>query len=355
MTESSPRSADDDPGSCDRWDPEFAEGAGCCRGSGPDCMGRQDQIVVSQVLAKFERTRKVAYFTHGQLDLEPGDRVVVETDRGTGVARVITRSRRQFAHRRTLRRILKRIPEPNPQSAERRREREREAFDVCARRIASRRLPMRLVGVEYVTGDTKVIFYFCAEGRVDFRDLVRDLARELHTRIEMRQIGVRDQAKMVGGIGICGRELCCAGFLRSFEPVTIKMAKVQGLVLNPQKVSGQCGRLLCCLGYEHELYKESRRGLPKVGNRVRTSEGVGRVRELDILSRRVRVGLDNNTMVSCSVDDLLPLDGSAPETPTVKGAGDTPIADADQPSGEKAAKSRGPRGRPGDAPEGDGS
>lgn len=293
-------------------DPELAGCAGCCARRGPECTGRADEIVVSQVLVKFERTRRTAWYTHGQLDLAPGDRVVVETDRGTGVARVLVWPRRQFVGRRSLRRVLKVVSEPDDRDEARSRERDVHAYRLCLERIESRRLPMQLIGVEFPSGDAKAVFYFSAEGRIDFRDLVRDLARDLRLRIEMRQIGVRDQAKMTGGIGICGRELCCSSWLRDFSPVTIKMAKVQGLVLNPQKVSGQCGRLLCCLSYEHDQYKESRRGLPKPGAHVVTPEGEGRVRELDILRRRVHVSLESKS-ATFDADEVVPPGQRPPE------------------------------------------
>ena len=167
--------------------------------------------------------------------------------------------------------------------------REREALLYARERARARNLPIKVVRAEYPLAGQKALFYFVSEERIDFRDLVRDLTQKLRLRIEMRQIGVRDEAKMVGGIGACGRELCCSTFLPSFAPVSIKMAKDQNLVLNPTKVAGQCGRLKCCLVYENDLYTEMKKGLPKLGKRVRTPGGDGRVVELDVLRQRIRV------------------------------------------------------------------
>jgi cell fate regulator YaaT (PSP1 superfamily) len=191
-----------------------------------------------------------------------------------------------------LRRVLRLAADADERAQEKSAVREREAYVFCRQRIRERRLPMKMVRVEYPLQSGKVLFYFSSEERVDFRDLVKDLAQRLHARIEMRQIGARDEAKLVGGIGSCGRELCCSTWLPAFVPVSIKMAKDQGLVLNPSKVSGQCGRLKCCLVYEQDTYKEMRKTLPKVGKRVTTPAGDGKVVELDVLRQRVRVWFD---------------------------------------------------------------
>jgi cell fate regulator YaaT (PSP1 superfamily) len=168
---------------------------------------------------------------------------------------------------------------------------------------------MKLVKVHYLLTATKAVFYFTADGRVDFRGLVKDMAAELRIRIEMRQIGVRDETKLLGGVGHCGRELCCSTWLRSFVPVSIRMAKDQNLALNPQKVSGACGRLMCCLAYEHETYVEMKRELPKVGKRVNTTAGLGRVTNLEVLKGRFVVELDDGGRVLLSPSDLLPYKG----------------------------------------------
>jgi cell fate regulator YaaT (PSP1 superfamily) len=191
-----------------------------------------------------------------------------------------------------LRRILRRAMPADEGAREKNLAKERDAYLFCKQRIRERGMQMKLTRVEYPLTSGKVLFYFASDERIDFRDLVKDLAARLHARIEMRQIGARDEAKMVGGVGSCGRELCCSTWLPAFVPVSIKMAKDQGLVLNPSKVSGQCGRLKCCLVYEHDLYKEMRKSLPKVGKRVSTPAGEGKVVELDVLRQRVRVWFD---------------------------------------------------------------
>ena len=247
-----------------------------------------------------------------------GDRVVAETDRGPVLANVAVGSRR-MPSLDPLRRILRRATREDESAKERNASRERDAYLFCKEKIRSKRMTMKLVRVEYPIGpisSSKVLFYFASEDRIDFRDLVRDLSQFVHARIEMRQIGVRDEAKMVGGIGSCGRELCCSTFLPGFVPVSIKMAKDQGLVLNPTKVSGQCGRLKCCLVYEQDLYKEMRKTLPKVGKRVTTPAGNGKVVELDVLRQKVRVWFDeggSETFPADVVNLLAPPGHHAPE------------------------------------------
>jgi cell fate regulator YaaT (PSP1 superfamily) len=241
-----------------------------------------------------DRSRAVE-FDCGNLPLCVGDRVVVERDQGLGLGTVARPCRRAMA-REPLRRLIRTLDANDLRQDARNRMREREAFEYCRGRINQRSLPMKLIRVEYLHGGNKAIFYFAAESRVDFRDLVKDLAQRLHTRIVMRQVGVRDEAKMTGGIGSCGCELCCAVWLPDFDPVSIRMAKDQNLVLNPQKVSGQCGRLKCCLTYEQKQYQEARRMLPKPGRRVVTPDGEGKVQDLDVLRQLVRVLRDDGTM-----------------------------------------------------------
>jgi cell fate regulator YaaT (PSP1 superfamily) len=182
-----------------------------------------------------------------------------------------------------------------------------QAREMCLERIEARKLPMKLVEVEYLFDGSKVIFYFTAEGRVDFRELVRDLARELKTRIEMVQIGVRDEARMVGGMGICGREFCCSTFLDSFIPVSIKMAKEQSISLNPSKVSGVCGRLMCCLSYEFQTYTSFRQGLPKAGKRCMCPFGPGKINRFDIVKQKVYVMLEDGREVEVERDEVTKL------------------------------------------------
>lgn len=238
---------------------------------------------------KFREAGTVYPFDAGSESYARGERVVVESDRGPIVGIVAVASRRAPIDE-PLRRILKRAGAEEDRVRERLVKREREAFLLCREKVRERRMPMKLIRAELPLSGSKILFYFASDERIDFRDLVKDLSHKLHGRIEMRQMGARDEAKMVGGIGDCGRELCCSTFLPSFAPVSIKMAKDQGLVLNPARVTGQCGRLKCCLVYEHALYQEMRKGMPKVGKRVRTPGGEGRVVELDVLRRQVRVG-----------------------------------------------------------------
>ncbi len=226
------------------------------------------------------------------LILEPGARIMVEHGKDARPATVAISTQTKKVDPRRLRRVIRRITEnqPAPDGSDRR---EQEAETFCLQKIREYKLPMKLVRAEYARGSSRCTFYFASEERVDFRELVRDLARQLQTRVEMRQIGVRDQAKLVGGLGVCGRELCCCSWIHRFAPVSIRMAKDQGLALNPQKVSGVCGRLLCCLTYEQDTYKAARTGLPKVGKRIKTPLGEGRVRDVDVLQGKVRVQLES--------------------------------------------------------------
>ena len=184
------------------------------------------------------------------------------------------------------------------------RAREGEARRFCQERIEERNLPMILVDVERFFDGSKIIFYFYADGRVDFRELVKDLVKKLHTRVELRQIGVRNKAKMIGGVGPCGRELCCATFLKEFHSVSVKMAKEQNLSLNPTKISGVCGRLMCCLKYEYTDYVEMKKGMPKVGKRIITPEGEGKVVRQNVMEQRVAVALDDGREIEFGASDL---------------------------------------------------
>lgn len=263
--------------------------------------------MINIVKIQFHTAEKLYDFNAGGLDLSPGDRVIVETDRGRSMALVATRPSPvpdELAPE-SLKSILRKASQADLEAAERNRSREKETFDFCEAKIAERNLEMKLVKVEYVYDGSKAIFYFTADGRIDFRDLVKDLAHQFHTRIEMRQIGVRDEAKLVGGIGICGRELCCSSFLRDFAPVSVKMAKEQNLALNPTKISGQCGRLLCCLGYEFETYCELRKGLPKCGKQVKCCKAEGEVIKVNTLGRHFTVRTTDSREVILTPEDLL--------------------------------------------------
>lgn len=260
------------------------------------------------VKIQFNTAGKLYDFNAGALDLKPGDRVIVETERGKSIARVVI-APREYAETDVLegvKNILRKALPDDLAAAARNAGREKEAHDFCLARIKERGMEMKLVKVEYLFDGSKAIFYFTADGRVDFRELVKDLAHVFHTRIEMRQIGVRDEAKMVGGIGICGRELCCSSFLREFEPVSVKMAKEQNLALNPTKISGQCGRLLCCLGYEFETYCTLKKCLPKCGKRVQCCGVDGEVVKLNVLEGTVTVKTDDNREVVLKGDEIKP-------------------------------------------------
>jgi cell fate regulator YaaT (PSP1 superfamily) len=262
------------------------------------------------VKLQFNTAGKLYDFNAGNLELKPGDRVIVETERGKSIATVVV-APHEFAAEDVpegLKTILKRATPEDIESGARNAAKEKEAFDLCLEKIKERGMDMKLIRVEYLFDGSKAIFYFTADGRVDFRELVKDLAHAFRTRIEMRQIGVRDEAKMVGGIGICGRELCCSSFLRDFEPVSVKMAKEQSLALNPTKISGQCGRLLCCLGYEYETYCALRKGLPKCGKRVRCGNVEGEVIKLNVLDGSVTLKTDDDQEVTIKGDDIRPED-----------------------------------------------
>ncbi|MBI5643045.1 MAG: stage 0 sporulation family protein [Deltaproteobacteria bacterium] len=217
--------------------------------------------MVKIVGVRFKKACKVYDFEANELDLNPNDSVIVEVEKGLGMGVVVYKPREVDPDtvQRQLKKVVRKADVVDTERHGFNTERENEAFRICREKIAHYKLPMKLIRVEYLFDSSKAIFYFTSETRVDFRELVKDLASGFHTRIEMRQIGVRDEAKMIGGLGPCGRELCCSGFLSDFEPVTIKMAKEQNLALNPVKISGICGRLMCCLSYEHDMYQGEKR------------------------------------------------------------------------------------------------
>ncbi len=258
------------------------------------------------VTIQFTKAGKMYDFDAGSLELAKGDHVVVETERGVGVGEVIKPPVEQNAGAGGSLALVKRKATPEDMATvERISQKEQEAYRFCVNRIIERSMPMKLVRVEYQFDSSKAVFFFTADGRVDFRDLVKDLAHSFHTRIEMRQIGVRDEAKMTGGIGICGRELCCSSFLREFQPVSVKMAKEQNLALNPNKISGQCGRLLCCLDYEYDTYCCLRKNFPKSGKRVRTVNAVGVVDKINILTGNITLKLDDNKIIVIKRDEII--------------------------------------------------
>jgi cell fate regulator YaaT (PSP1 superfamily) len=260
------------------------------------------------VKLQFNTAGKLYDFNAGALDLQAGDRVIVETERGKSIATVVVPPMEIVDEHipEGLKTITRKAFPDDLEAAARNAVKEKESHDFCLARIKERGMAMKLVRVEYLYDGSKAIFYFTADGRVDFRELVKDLAHTFHTRIEMRQIGVRDEAKMVGGIGICGRELCCSSFLREFEPVSVKMAKEQNLALNPTKISGQCGRLLCCLGYEYETYCSLRKCLPKCGKMVQKGDVKGEVIKLDLFNNSFTIKTDDAQEVVLKGDDIKP-------------------------------------------------
>ena len=245
---------------------------------------------------RFKNTGKVYYFDPGQNQLEKGSLVVVETARGIECGEVVIPNKEVADSTivKPLKPVLRPATPEDKRRAKENAEKEQRAMRVCQEKIAAHKLDMKLVDVEYTFDNSKILFYFTADGRVDFRDLVKDLATVFRTRIELRQIGVRDEAKMLGGLGICGRPFCCSQFLSDFQPVSIKMAKEQGLSLNPTKISGSCGRLMCCLKYEQDAYESLLRMTPKVGALVTTKEGKGVVCDANILTGVVKVRLDKS-------------------------------------------------------------
>jgi cell fate regulator YaaT (PSP1 superfamily) len=259
------------------------------------------------VSIKFHHAGRHYDFNAQSLQLAPGNRVVVETDRGRALATVVTEPREIAA-------------EDDIAQAAANSSRERDALRYCRDRVQSRGMEMKVVRAEYAFDGSKIVFYFTAEGRIDFRDLVKDLAHHFHTRIEMRQIGVRDEAKLVGGLGICGRELCCSSFLTEFYPVSVKMAKEQGLALNPVKISGQCGRLLCCLGYEFESYCELRKGMPKCGKKVCWDDKEWEVTAQNALGRKITLRQGDGTLRVITMDEYESGHSSDPEPVAARSA-----------------------------------
>ena len=243
---------------------------------------------------RFKANGKSYYFSPGELELQQGDHVIVETARGTECGEVAKGPHDvpDSSIVKPLKTVTRMADAVDVRRMQQNRADEKRAFSVCEERIAKHKLDMKLVDVEYTLDRNKILFYFTADGRIDFRDLVKDLAGVFRTRIELRQIGVRDESKMLGGLGICGQPFCCSRFLRDFQPVSIKMAKEQGLSLNPAKFSGSCGRLMCCLAYEQPAYEYLNRITPGVGSIVKTPEGVGAVVETNVISGTLRVRMD---------------------------------------------------------------
>lgn len=259
---------------------------------------------------RFKNVGKVYYFKPGDKEVKIGDKVIVETVKGIecGTVALEKKEIKNAQLTQPLKKIIRIATRNDIKKLEENKKKEKEAFNKCLKKIEKHKLDMKLIDVEYAFDNSKILFYFTAEGRVDFRELVKDLASVFRTRIELRQIGIRDEAKMMGGLGICGRPLCCKTFLGEFQPVSIKMAKDQGLSLNPTKISGTCGRLMCCLKYEQDVYNELLKRTPKIGAIVNTPEGKGTVIEQNLLTGKLTVSLDKNpeaAPVSFGVDQVI--------------------------------------------------
>ena len=245
---------------------------------------------------RFKQVGKVYYFDPVGVQVQKEDSVIVETARGVECGEVAMENRQVSDESvvKPLKKVIRKATKEDLAQVRKNQEKQAAAAKICNEKIAVHKLDMKLVDVEYTFDNNKILFYFTADGRVDFRELVKDLASVFRTRIELRQIGVRDEAKMLGGLGICGRPFCCSTFLGEFQPVSIKMAKEQSLSLNPVKISGTCGRLMCCLKYEQEAYEDLLRTTPKVGALVGTVDGKGKVVEVNLLSGLLKVRLDAN-------------------------------------------------------------
>ncbi|MBU6080109.1 MULTISPECIES: PSP1 domain-containing protein [Allobacillus] len=268
---------------------------------------------------RFKKAGKIYYFDPGDLAITTDHHVIVETVRGIEYGDVVIANKRVDEEDVVLplKKVIRIADEHDHQTVMENQQQTEEAFELCARKINEHELDMNLVDVEFTFDRNKIIFYFTADGRVDFRHLVKDLASVFKTRIELRQIGVRDEAKMLGGIGPCGRMLCCSTFLGDFEPVSIKMAKDQNLSLNPAKISGLCGRLMCCLKYENDMYEDAKRELPDIGERLNTAQGKGKVVGLNMLERLVQVELTElERVVEYTIDELI--EEGALSVPAVK-------------------------------------
>lgn len=251
--------------------------------------------MIKVIGVRFRTAGKVYFFDPGKLDINRGDHVIVETARGIEYGTVVGEAREVEDEKviQPLKAVLRVATSKDDEQEAANKGREKEAFQICLEKIKKHELPMKLIDAEYTFDNNKVLFYFTADGRIDFRELVKDLAAVFKTRIELRQIGVRDETKIVGGIGICGRPLCCHTHLSEFVPVSIKMAKEQNLSLNPTKISGVCGRLMCCLNHEEETYEELNRKLPNVGDFVTTADGLkGEVHSVNVLRQLVKVIVD---------------------------------------------------------------
>jgi cell fate regulator YaaT (PSP1 superfamily) len=256
---------------------------------------------------------KIYDFDSGHFVLKKGDRVIVNTEQGNAFGVVVTGPRQQEEGEpaRELKSVQRVASDEDIKTDEKNREMEEEVYSFCYQKIQERKLPCPLLLLNSCLMEARLLFTFLLKGRVDFRDLVKDLVQRFHTRIEMRQIGVRHQAKMVGGLGGCGRELCCSAFLNKFDPVSIKMAKKQSLSLNPTKISGMCGRLMCCLSYEYDFYSKVSKNIPKIGKNIQTEKGSGKVIRNNALKESVTILLDSEEEIDVMYSEIIA--GNKPE------------------------------------------
>lgn len=296
---------------------------------------------------QFQKNGAVFYFDANKISVKVGDFVIAETGHGIDIGEVIVGCR-EVEDEKTpsqIKQIVRIATQQDIARSMENREKEKEAYTICQKKINEHRLEMKLVSVEYSFDSSKILFYFTANGRIDFRSLVKDLASVFKTRIELRQIGVRDEARMLGGLGQCGRPICCGSFLEEFQPVSIKMAKEQNLSLNPTKISGICGRLMCCLKYEQEQYEQIRKKMPRIGREVKTPEGSGTVIDLDILKERISVRFQKGDSFETkvfSLDDISGHKDNPPEQPYSSTEGLQVPDQRQKPSDELKGKTTGP-------------
>ncbi len=254
------------------------------------------EYMIKVIGVRFKEGGKIYFFDPADFEISKGDYVIVDTARGLECGLVVQGIHTENEDKivKPLKAVSRIATDSDIEKMNQNRQDEKKAYEICLEKIEKHKLDMKLIDVEYTFDRSKALFYFTADGRVDFRELVKELARIFRTRIELRQIGVRDESKMMGGIGVCGQPFCCSRFLSDFTPVSIKMAKEQGLSLNPTKISGSCGRLMCCLSYEQNVYEYLNSITPGVGSYVRTDDGTGTVVEVALLAGKVKVRLDRN-------------------------------------------------------------
>lgn len=322
--------------------------------------------MVKVVGVRFRNAGKIYYFGPGKLDIHAGMHVIVETARGVEMGTVMTEPKGVSEEEviQPLKPVIRIATEADEKTVAKNREKEKDAFRICLEKIAKHKLDMKLVEAEYTFDNNKLLFYFTADGRIDFRELVKDLAAVFRTRIELRQIGVRDETKIMGGIGICGRALCCNTYLSEFAPVSIKMAKEQNLSLNPTKISGLCDRLMCCLKYEQDNYEQTRKRMPRVGREIITPDGVGVINAINVLEETVRVRIavgDSFELREYPIDDCQRPEREErkprveEEDPAVEDEQSAPqgerVEPAAQPAPQRKFEQRPPRAPRGDRPE----